>query len=484
MLHRRQFLLGPRAVRSEHGWRSLRLDGAGVLSHCPDLTVRVARDAEQAEWCLIGLAVQSDPARPDPDDEIRAARTAAIPALTRAWAGRWLLVGAGHVYPDAAALRPCFFRRMPDGCWASSSAALLAEHGGAEADPRLLAWGKGIEWYPPPESRFAGVRRLLPSQALELAACEPVPWGFLPRPSSSRLYGETIALLEARLVTALTRLPAPRTLWLPTTAGIDSRVLLAIASHLGRPFQSFTHERPHLPIADRFLPPKLARSIGAAHRFVRPGRFSAAREKKYDAHTGRQSVDADRGYYARGQWNFLAAGDVVVHGGCFEVGRCFYYRRFPEPAEPGRVPAAAEIAGWLGEPADSSAVAGLEQWVRHAAQHPLPWLDWRDRFYIEQRLAGWLSSLEHSLDLIDATRYHPANAAETFSLLLEVPRAERATGEHQRELVRRLAPALLELPVNPAEGEFPAPLRIWHRLRQDRLSVWRSVLKRLGAPRV
>jgi hypothetical protein len=481
MLHRRQFVLGPRPVLSERGWTALRLEDAGVLSRCPELPLARTRDAEGVEWCLVGLAVQTDPSRPDPTEELRAAGTSAVPALTRSWAGRWLLIGGNRIYPDASALRACFFCQSLEGSWASSSAALLAElmDDKGDLDPRPLGWGKGIEWYPLPGSRFGSVRRLLPSQTLELATGEPHPWSFLSPPDPGLSYARTLDLLQARLLTAIARLPSYARLWLPITSGFDSRLLLGLALTLGLRFRTFTHERPHLSIGDRLVPAQLARMAGVSHRFVRPGQYSAAAEAEYDAHTARQSVDADRGYYAQRQWAFVRPKDIVIHGGCFEVGRCYYYDRLPG-APPGELPSAAEIATWMGEPADSSAAAGLDRWLTHVARHPLNWLDWRDRFYIEQRLAGWLSSLEQSLDLIDAQRFHPANAAETFSLLLAIPRPQRETGEHQRELIRRLTPSLLRLPINPPEDDFNPLARFRWRLRQNPPAAWRSVLRRLG----
>ncbi len=497
MLHRRQFVLGPRAVEPRPGWRARRV-GALTLSHCPDLRIEPVADAEGAEWCLIGLVSQSDPGRPDPPEAIRRSATGAVRDLYQTWAGRWMLVGNGRVHLDAAGLLGCYYRLDGGECWASSSAVLLIrpeEAGTVEIDPRPLVHRHGVEWYPPPRSRFGPIRRLLPSQVLDLArgAVEPRP--LLP-PLERHGYARIVERLEERLVTALARLPRvagahdtrredART-WVPLTSGLDSRLVLAIAARLGMAQGTYTHERPGLSIGDRLYPPRLARAAGLPHRLVRPGRFSARAEREYDEHTGRQSADVDRRYYARGHWRFLRPGDLILRGGGFESGRCFYYHRLRE-ASGGALPDPEDVAAWLGEPRSSTAVAGLREWLAHAAADPIEGLDWRDRFYLEQRLGGWLSALEQSLDLIDATRFYVANSAAVYGLLLSLDPERRRTGEHQRELIRRLAPRLLELPFNPDEDRFTRWERLRHRWREDPLAVVRAAARRVarrhGAPR-
>jgi hypothetical protein len=485
MLHRRQFLLAPVPRQPAPGWATRQLP-AGTLSYHLDLPVQTVRDAAGADWCLLGLAVQTDPERDDPIREIARARTEAVPPLSRSWAGRWLLVGEGTVVPDAAALLSCFYRRDgTGGCWISSSPQVLFEVArldASEIDPRTLTFNTGVTWYPPPASRFSSVRRLLPSQVLDIRSGAAASWDFLPSIEPARPYAETLVRLAERLVTPLARLPGPDgRLWLSLTAGIDSRLILAIASHLGLRFDTFTHEPPGLSIGDRFVPPLLARGTGASHRLIRGGAPSIEAQSRYDFHAAGHSVDLDREYYARGQWDFVRAGDILLHGGCFETGRCFYYDRFPEGGDCRLVPSGEVLASGLGEPTASTAAAGLEEWAEICRQTPVPWLDWRDRLYIEQRIAGWLSSLEQSLDLFPGTRFHPANAAETYALLLSLPAERRAAAHHQRDLVAGLAPHLTDMPVNPSEEEFGRFAQAWHRSRATPHAFLKRVFQRLAS---
>ena len=70
LLHRRQFVIGPEPIKYRENWKSVKLDQSCYLSHCPTLPVKTVTDVNGNPWRLIGIAVQTDPDRPDPTDEI------------------------------------------------------------------------------------------------------------------------------------------------------------------------------------------------------------------------------------------------------------------------------------------------------------------------------------------------------------------------------------------------------------------------------
>jgi hypothetical protein len=463
------------------------LPGVGVLSSCPTLPVRIVPDRDGHVWALLGLALQSDPTRPDPADEIAAASSTDVPLIGSNWAGRWLLAGNGRVYPDAGGLLGCYYARATkDGAhwWASSSAALLARIAvPLEPTPAAhqLAHGHGVDWFPPPRSRLPGVRRLISSQALRLSDGEPESRAWLSDITGSLTYGEVLASLEQRLVTPLKRLPlrAGVTIWVPLTAGFDSRLVLAAALRAGVPVRAYTNYRRRLSLADLELPGHLARAIGVSHEWHRPGRPRPDAEAAFDEHSAGETVGVDRGYWSRGQWDFVREGDAILRGGCFEVGRCYYHRRLP--MAPGSTPPTAdEIARGLREPPGTPVGPALAEWLEVLKRTPVQGLDWRDRLYLEQRLGGWLSALEQGLDITLGERVHIANAAATYNLMLELPEETRAQGQHQRDLVARLAPTLAEFPFNPPEEAFGRLSRLGYRLRSDPGALVRSMIARLG----
>ena len=86
-------------------------------------------------------------------------------------------------------------------------------------------------------------------------------------------------------------------------------------------------------------------------------------------------------------------------------------------------------------------------------------MDWRDRFYLEQRLAGWLSSEEQSLDLIDADKFYIANSHYYFAHMLRVPEEKRCVSQHHIDLIARMAPELIKFPFNPGVSTRQKVLR-------------------------
>jgi hypothetical protein len=114
---------------------------------------------------------------------------------------------------------------------------------------------------------------------------------------------------------------------------------------------------------------------------------------------------------------------------------------------------------------DTSAAQGLLEWLQWACRYPQENLDWRDRFLIEQRRAGWLSSKEQLYDMLPLERLSLHNSARTFSLILSIPQTDLAGIKLQELIIQRTFPPLAEYPFNPPERQFG-----WHRLVRQRLS--------------
>ena len=108
-VHRRQFVVGPRPVMAECGWRHVGLSDGLHLSHCPSLPRASARDRDGVTWHLLGLAAQTARDRSDPLEDLTRSRTADVGDRYHAWAGRWALVGNGELHMDASGLLGCFY---------------------------------------------------------------------------------------------------------------------------------------------------------------------------------------------------------------------------------------------------------------------------------------------------------------------------------------------------------------------------------------
>jgi hypothetical protein len=106
----------------------------------------------------------------------------------------------------------------------------------------------------------------------------------------------------------------------------------------------------------------------------------------------------------------------------------------------------------------------MTQWLTWSQTAPEPTLDWRDRYFHEQRMSGWLGSIEQGLDCTPYVSIQPANCFALLSELLSFEPTMRSTSEHQRLLIERMAPDLLGRPVNPYD---PRPIRFLARVVRE-----------------
>jgi hypothetical protein len=460
VLHRRQFVLGPAPVQPDRGWRREELPDGLHLSVSPELPILAIEDGLGRPWRLLGRAVETRRGQPLAPAALSRLRDDDPSEIHRHWAGRWALVGAGRLHLDACATLSGFYRRAGDATWASSSPALINELPGLdparEIAPPLLGIGKGMDWYPPPASRFEGVFRLLPSQTLDLVSGEvarrALPAPLDPPPS----YEEAIDRAAEILMTAVTAYAAGvGDLWVPLTAGYDSRLALAAAVAAGLEPATYTFERPRMSTGDREMPPRLAQRVGLSHHVVRP-RFPANGERQlsFDVHTARHTIEVDRDYYARGAWHAIPSQAILLRGGVFEIARGFYHERFPAELPPGAAGRRLLAQTFQFERFHRRSAAhrlGLERYLEWSNQNPCPGLDWRDRLFMEQTVAGWLASAAQGLDLFSPELAYPANSHQLLSTLLSIDPALRRESKHHVDLIERMAPMLVGIPFNPPE---------------------------------
>lgn len=468
-LHRRQFVIGPEPLLVDENWRSIQIGPSRHLSHCRTLPVVTGRSKDDGALYLLGNAVQTDRTKLSPIEQLSGAQEDALPGLYRDWCGRWVLVTQQSVHPDACALLGCYYRVLQGPgaveSWVSSSAALLHALPDREQPPELgsrLTHARGMDWYPPPRSRYGGIHRLLPTQTLEFPDEGPavlVRRRLMTDDVAGAAYDDLLGFLEARLVggmAAMAKQGGP--FWLPLTAGYDSRLLLSLAARVDAPLITYSFEKPSNLIsrADRTLPPQLAANTDSEHRVIPRREFSETRALAFDAHTAGHTVDIDREYLARGQWDQIPSEAVILRGGVFEVGRAYYHGKLPFDELGDLDQAYDRIAGAFGfESLHAGSAAhseGLREWISWCNREPEPGIDWRDRFYLEQRVAGWLAPIEQALDLTAPERVHLANAAATITALVALPLETRRRTEHHVDLIRRSTPQLVKYPFNPPDS--------------------------------
>lgn len=456
-LHRKQFIIGPEPVRVTDTWQARSMDEHVHLSHCPELRASFINDQIGRSWALLGLATQSVAKRPDPSAEIAGiaeSHTNEMVRLYESWAGRWALVGDGRVHPDAGSMLGIYHGKDGDGrTWASSSAALLADQLNFKVNDRAaLRYERGISWHPLPSSGLAGISCLLPSQVLNMRSGLVEPRELLPAPRNDADADEMIDAVSAAFKECLRRLAAlNEPIWMSLSAGGDSRVVFAAAMAAKLPVKAFTRISTRMSVADYLLPPKLAESVGCDHQYIRPPGADPSRAALAMKHTANQVSLGDAQPLIERHRDDLTG--ITLGGQCFGVGKLWLRRGTHGHYENDHDLIRAIIVAH-GESMDSPKIAALTDWLNWMKKTPVEGLDWRDRFYIEQRTAGWQSVKEQLYDVQPHERFFPINCARTYGLLLSVPERRRKGFAHHFEIVRRLAPTLADSPLNPRGSSF------------------------------
>ncbi len=480
--HRRQFVVGPKTFRADDDWLCHQLDSLTWVSYCPELRVSWTKDADGGEWVLLGLAVETLESQADPLTEIAKTSNADIINLYASWAGRWVLIGRSQVHMDASGLLGCFYGKASNNkTWVSSSPTLLACILSPDAVPvvvpHLLRYQVGLSWFTPPCSRFAGIRRLLPSQVIELQDGSIQARSLMPPIDPSLSYDETLELLKHSLVTALKRLPIKESrLWLGLSSGVDSRLVFAMAHCADINIIPFTRLSARMSVADHLLPPKLAHDLGYGHVFLRGRNSNFNRQHLVAQHTGGHVSDGDAEPFMQSVRDSLEG--ISVGGWCFGVGKALGRKSLPDIINDPEI-GTQQIAKVYGEPLNSTVMAGIRDWLEWIQKTPHEHLDWRDRFYIEQRLAGWQSSKEQLYDLTKIERIPIINAARNYALLLGIEEASRVSAKHQIDLISRTVPELSKYPCNPDNKYFGIFRAIATQLSHNPLYLYKKIADKL-----
>ncbi len=279
-----------------------------------------------------------------------------------------------------------------------------------------------------------------------------------------------------------------RTVWLPLSACYDSRLVLALALFAKIPVKTYTMKNvkvwnssqtntpgsSYVSRADMTLPSRIVRGGGLEHRWIPKVRFNKDAGDLFDRYTGGHTLESDRVYFSHGQWDWAQPSDLILRGQVFEVGHCFYWKRFPNGLPIGLMPPPSAVIEGFRLENHSVHTQGIREWVSWASDASPAAIDWRrDRMYIEQRIAGWLGPLEQAVDLTLAERFHVVNSARTFALLTAIPEAKRLGRTHHVDLIKRMAPNLLRFPFNPPNPIYRRmTFRIMRRLSRLGSGKW------------
>jgi hypothetical protein len=481
--HQKQFVLGPEAVRVRPEWEALQLADRLILSLCPKLRASKLRSRDGKVYYLLGLAVPADTPGSTVERIFASKHSSEIEDWTGFWAGKWTLISATQCWQDAAGLLGLYYRRTVAGLWISSSPAILGGYlpnvEPAKRLPWRIAHEKGMDWIPAPLTTRENVFKLL-----ALRTIEPVSGAIRPvRFSAAQSTGtKDVGMLAAALKTVMGNWgeAAFRERTVGLTAGFDTRTVLAAATAANVDFHAFTDVHELLAQADRKMPPRLAAQVGVVHRFrdnpAIDGVDVRARQAAIIAHMDRAIFHPTAAMCVSGRADHMHdAGLTIAAGHGFEIGRCAHWARFFRSGLTERAPTAGELlrSFFSARPSPQSLWMDAMTTWQQSLTDPIPLdLDWRDRFYLEQRVGAWASTVQRTLDVLDGTFFYPANCLWIAHLLLQYSPRERRMGFAQRSAIGLLAPPLAQMPFNPE----PIATRLKRRFALTCLVAKRAIL--------
>jgi hypothetical protein len=368
--------------------------------------------------------------------------------------GRYVIISDNKVYGHAASLLGIYYGICNNGPLIGSSPALLSKISGQQRNSRKLSWGP-LNWFPSPGSPLSGFSRLLPDQKLTLSNLELTQRKIsLNTHSGSEILSDYFlrfmhSLDDGRLMLAL-------------TAGLDSRTLLAALIASGQKFETYTHLINQKSLIDVETAKQLSDYFGIRHHIIEPSKDLPNLLDTWKNHTLESYSDADNNLLIpRGQFTDFTDDSVLIRGSCFEIGRRVYHSRLGHLTFKNASSSDIWQAFKLPSPKSRKPHQAFDSWLSWRRNYTSD-LSFPDAFYFDQRLGGWLSSIEQAWDSFSFKSVHPANSLTAMSALRSAKSHNALRkGKIQKKVTMKLCPEALRIPINakPAKRSLKRTLK-------------------------
>lgn len=415
------------------------------LYYDKELPVLCGIDAKKREYLLLGHAYCTDRFPKEPIDDLRNFKGESLISLSKNWTGRWALIIKDKMITDSTGLMSIFYWSCGEKWIISSSLALTSLLLSQPITSSVQT--TGLDWHLLPETIMPNVYQLFCTQYIDLS--DGLKLHFIERFADKRALSseEKIKGVADRLKTALKNIEkfSKRELYIALTAGKDSRLVLAAAISAQIQFSSYTMEHKMMLNADRTVPARIAKKYGFPWHFIRMQKHSEELYNDYLIFNGGNSKGADILFYSAYQHQQIPNEAIVIRSGLFEAGQSYGRRTMGNT----RVAFQESFLNYYNSSIkDKSQRLSFDKWLEYEKEHPITFIDIRDRFYIEQRVNGWVSAIEQALTINDFDSIQIANCQEIISILLSASDKERLSNHLAYKMIESLVPSLLSFPVN------------------------------------
>lgn len=364
--------------------------------------------------------------------------------LVNRWTGRWIIIGQDEIQIDACGLMQAFYYSS-DTWFISSSLSLIKELSDMKFDYEVC--DDGLNWRLLPYTLIRDVKSLICTQKIKFSKdCINVlfnPWIQCYDHLSTEAKVNILTNELTNTFKSIYRY-SRREIWIALTGGKDSRLVLASAKNAEVPFSTYNSYHSSISSADIRVPIQLARKYGFTHHRFKPGAWSSEKESEYLYFNGGNSKGADWRFFSNGQHDLIPSDAVVIRGGIFEAGQNFARTILTDRIDDMY----DQYTNYYNAYFDERQSESLKLWLDYIRQHPIPFIDFRDRLYIEQRVGGWVASIEQALTINKWHAIQIANNRLIVSVLLSANSLERKELALSFDAIRSIDKTLMEFTVN------------------------------------
>lgn len=401
---------------------------------------------------LIGYAWQVDPQRKDPHIELSLLEKKEhishndVYEIEKSWCGRYLLIVENWIFLDTIGSLGIFYSDST----ISSSLNVLCSIEKRDFCIPPIEHQRMPDFIPGMQTPYANVRRLLPSQTLNIVEKR---WQIRPllideiKPYAN--YDEGIILFSKYFVHSLKNLNncfPNYVIWLALTGGRDSRAALSLLEKAELEYKTCTLWHENIKKEDYKIAKKIALTVRKKHLFVKRNskKFSLEKYKEYQKHTFGMAVDEDWQFYAYQQYQQLLVDKkpiVLLRSSIWEIANEYYTMVYREHAHDLSI-----VYPYIKK--NKLLYDSIKEWREYVSKDDQnQTLSLSNRMLWELRSGCWLSSIEQSFDIMEnIVSLQPANCRLLLSLLLAFPYSDRLKKNHENKIVSYLCPMLSSIP--------------------------------------
>lgn len=444
--HLKQFIISKSEQKIYDDWICIKFSNHFYLSHCPFAQVHLMHDANQKQWILIGEPTLIVNDFENLDMFINSLQSEQIIEATRYWGGRWILFSDSEIVTDASSLLGLFLHIESQ---IISSSPVLVHQIISNSTNNLISLSTSyyFNWFLVPGTACPTIRKLLLSQKIifNLIGFEIDNKQIIFPELKIKDYTVLFEKFEQAIKNEMLFISKKYRVHVALSGGYDSRLIYSVANTtLKSDFSSYTHLYPSMVLSDKYIPEQFAIN----HRSIQRSKFKKEKLELIDKHSGKHVLDADRLFFAYQQWDSFGEQDTCIRGSILELAGKSSAHLYDKVPELNHDEYDANLILWAMNDFREFQLHALKEYFEVVNTNEHFEIDAMKRFYWEQRVGGWLSYIEQSLDILPCKSFQICNSLYVINLFLQIPPSLMKVKSLHVDFMRKHTPELLNYPFN------------------------------------